>query len=717
LAEVHNEGRTLRFFFTIDIADTILLRMFPRRLCLFKVVPAVLFALGPIVSQASETSATPEQAASVHVIEGLGMGTVDLDWPWQFHTGDDAAWASTSFDDSGWKRVRGDAPWGTQGFPSYAGYAWYRFHFSITRVAGAPKSWTLLIPQIDDAYELYLNGTLVGKNGRLPPFPTWYISQPPQTYGLGPIQSGVLAIRVWKAPLSSNDPSTGGGFEVAPVLGGPEAIATRNEQEVFQWLRSNQVEFGLNLLYGLIGLLSLLAWGRDRKQRLLLCMAGYTLSQVAATILGGLLIPWPFSIAIGLLQPVLMAQDVSLWYLLLLLLKLDDNKRLMRLTRVWVIVFCLAFGLDGLTTALWGSGWTVGLQFIDAILTVIFTPLETLPIVLVIAAVMRRKRLDSARWMVAISAFIAEMIFVLRNASSQFIRFTHWTLRAKLNAPLFIFHGNPITPRVLANVFLLVSVVYALYRYSIENRRQQAALEQEFQNARELQQVLIPETPPKVPGFTLTSAYRPAQQVGGDFFQIISLEEGSTLVVLGDVSGKGLRAAMAVSLIVGAVRALADDYPTPAELLTQLNRRLCGRLQGGFATCVIVRISPDSECVLASAGHPAPYLNDRELALPGALPLGVSPSSTYEESTFRLEVGDHFSLYTDGLLEARNDVGELYSFARLQTLFGQRPDASEATEAAVTFGQDDDITVVTLTRLPLGEDSKVSHSAPSLVPA
>jgi Stage II sporulation protein E (SpoIIE) len=699
------------------LAAILLLMLLPRWLWLSGLAPAVLFALYPSAVRGAENPTVPAQTPSVHVIEGLGKGTVDLDGAWQFHTGDDPAWASPSFDDGGWTKLRGDKTWGMQGFPSYAGYAWYRLHFSITPVAGAPKEWALLIPQIDDAYELYLNGTLIGKNGRLPPSPTWYLSQPPQTYGLGPTQSGVLAIRVWKAPLSSNDPSTVGGFEGTPVLGGPEAIAARNEQDVFQWLRSSQVEFGLNLLYALIGLLSLLAWLRDRKQWLLLCMAGYTLTQVAGTILGNILIPWPFSITIGLLQPVLMIQDVSLWYLLLLLLKLDDNKRLMRLTRVWVIVFCLAFGLDGLTTALWGSRWEVPLQVIDAILTVIFTPLETLPILLVVVAVIQRKRLDSARWMVAISAFIAEMIFVLRNATSQFVRFTHWTLRTKLNAPLFVFNGNPITPRVLANVFLLASVVYALYRYSIENRRQQAALEQEFKNARELQQVLIPETLPTVPGFSVTSAYRPAQQVGGDFFQIISLEEGSTLVVLGDVSGKGLRAAMAVSLIVGAVRALADDYPRPAELLTQLNRRLCGRLQGGFATCVIVRIGRNSESVVASAGHPAPFLNESELELPGALPLGISPTSTYVEMPFNLEVGDHFSLYTDGLLEARNNAGEIYSFSRLQTLFATRPDATKATEAAVTFGQDDDITVLTLTRLATGQDSTASHSLPSLAPA
>ena len=319
--------------------------------------------------------------------------------------------------------------------------------------------------------------------------------------------------------------------------------------------------------------------------------------------------------------------------------------------------------------------------------------------------------------MVAIAALFSEMIFVLRNAGSQFIRFTHWTLSAKLNERLVVLNGNPITLRILADIALLVSIVYAVYRFSIEHRRQQTALEQEFRNAQELQQVLIPETLPTVPGFTVTSAYRPAQQVGGDFFQIIPLEGGSTLVVLGDVSGKGLKAAMAVSLIVGAVRALAEDYPAPARLLTQLNRRLCGRLQGGFATCVIVRINRDSECLLASAGHPAPFVNARELELPGALPLGISASAIYDETAFNLKVGDHFSLYTDGLLEARNRAGEIYSFERLQSLFARRPDAAAASEAAVDFGQNDDITVLTLTRLATGEDATTLHSAPSLVSA
>ena len=97
-----------------------------------------------------------------------------------------------------------------------------------------------------------------------------------------------------------------------------------------------------------------------------------------------------------------------------------------------------------------------------------------------------------------------------------------------------------------------------------------------------MQQVIIPEALPAIAGFTLTSAYKPALEVGGDFFQIIPLTGGSTLVVLGDVSGKGLKAAMAVSLIVGAIRMVADFTISPAEILAGLNRRLHGRLRGGF---------------------------------------------------------------------------------------------------------------------------------------
>ena len=317
---------------------------------------------------------------------------------------------------------------------------------------------------------------------------------------------------------------------------------------------------------------------------------------------------------------------------------------MVRLARILAFINITFTSLDGLLSLpFWPSGWELQLEIADGVFTAAFTLLESFALVLVAYAVLRRRRLDAARWLVAIFAFLTDMINVVRIASEQGQRFTHWTIAARIAAPLFSVNGNPITANNIAQVLLLVSIVYAVYRFSVEERRRQNSIEQEFQNARELQQVLVPEKLPSLPGFSVTSAYRPAQEVGGDFFQIIPLEGGSTLVILGDVSGKGLKAAMAVSLIVGAARIWRMTPPVPAEILTLLNRRLYGRLQGGFATCVI--LPPRSRWQLRPRQRrpSAPFLNTTELTLPGALPLALSPPRPTRN---RLQPAgrDHFTL-------------------------------------------------------------------------
>jgi hypothetical protein len=671
---------------------------------------------------ASLSPAAAQSGAPVLAIENLGKGAAPLDGPWQFHLGDNPAWAAPETGDDaknvGWEQISPDKTWGAQSHPAYTGYAWYRKHLHLTPAPGASPDFALLIQHIDDVYEIYWNGVLVGHCGTMPPNSSYPLNLPPQTWGLGPVRDGVLAIRVWKAPLASSDSDLLGGLYFAPVIGSPTAIEARKAELDYAWLRSRQYSFGLQSLYTLVMVLSLLAWFRDRSQPLLLWMAIFSFAPVAAQVLTGLRLPWSYSFAMGFLQPVLSMQDIGLWFLLLYLLKLNENRTLAYAMRLLAIISFASTSLDG---ALVAFDWTnpflaPWVAQADAALTVIFTVSEMFPLVLIFLAL--RKRLDSSRWLVAIAAFFAEMISVVRIAVQQGSRYTHWTLGEKIGAPIFTINGNVFNAQVIANSLLLAAIVYAVYRYMQESSRRASELEQEFQSARELQQVLIPETLPSLPGFAMTSSYRPAQEVGGDFFQIISLDDdykGYTLILLGDVSGKGLRAAMTVSLIVGAVRTLAKFAPHPAEILSELNQRLFGRLQGGFATCLALRVSTDGHCVTASAGHPAPFLNKRELKLPGALPLGMVLSSSYEETTFALNEGDHFALYTDGLLEARSATGEIFSFERLDALFSTHPDAARATDAAVTFGQDDDITVLTLTRLGSGEQSSTHLSAPRLV--
>ena len=172
-----------------------------------------------------------------------------------------------------------------------------------------------------------------------------------------------------------------------------------------------------------------------------------------------------------------------------------------------------------------------------------------------------------------------------------------------------------------------------------------------------------------------------------------------------------------MSLIVGTLRTLAESHSSPAGILTGLNRRLHGRLRGGFATCFVLKLHVDGSCAMANAGHPAPFINKMEVELAGALPLGIIPESKYEEYTAKLGVGDHIVLYTDGLLEARTRSGELFGFERLSELIARRPNAEQATEVAQEFGQEDDITVLTVTRLDAGAESTTQCLAPVLSPA
>ncbi len=653
--------------------------------------------------------------------EELGKGSVPLDGPWQFHLGDNPDWASPLVNDAsgqgGWSQLTADGYWGEQGHRSYVGYAWYRRHLHLTPAAGALPDFSLYMPRMEDVYEVYWNGKLVGKEGKFPPGSAYRYNPVPKIYAMGPARDGVLAVRVWKAPLDSFDTGLQGGFSAPPLVGSAAALTDRKTDYNYKWLRSRQYLFAINSLYFLVFVLSLVAWLRDRPQRLLLYMSLFAISFNLTIILVGLQLPWSYRFALGWLQPVHALADISLWFLLIWLLRLREHRGLVRLA-IWLAWIDLTANvLDGALTMFdWSNPaavrWEQGL---DGFLTIFETVPELLPLIIVGFAL--RKRLDLARWLVAICAAGTSLISNFRIAVSQGSRYTHWTLGRTINAPLFSVWGNAITPIALSNMLLLLSVIYAVYKYTKEAAIRQGAMEQEMRSAQEVQQILIPELLPSLRGYSVTSAYIPAQEVGGDFFQVIPGQEGDSWLILGDVSGKGLRAAMTVSLIVGMLRALTDYTAEPAEVLAVLNRRLYGRLHGGFVTCLVMLLDAGGRCVLATAGHPPPFVNQQEVNLAGALPLGMVPEAVYEQETVVLKEGDHLVLYTDGLLEARAASGELYSFERLSRLMQQKPNAEQAAKAATDFGQEDDITVLTLTRLAAGEVSSTRLKTPVLTPA
>jgi Stage II sporulation protein E (SpoIIE) len=242
-------------------------------------------------------------------------------------------------------------------------------------------------------------------------------------------------------------------------------------------------------------------------------------------------------------------------------------------------------------------------------------------------------------------------------------------------------------------ILLIAILAIVVLRFS-RSRHEEEQLKSEREAARTVQQVLVPAENPTIPGFSIESIYEPAGEVGGDFFQILPTQHGGALIAIGDVSGKGMPAAMTVSLLVGAIRTLVHYTQNPGEILTSMNQLMLGRSQGGFTTCLILRVDPDGTLMAANAGHLAPYRNGEELLIESGLPLGLAEGSSYSELQFRLRPGDRLTLLTDGVVEARNPAGELFGFNRAAAISTEA--AEEIARAAQAHGQEDDITVLTV---------------------
>ena len=258
----------------------------------------------------------------------------------------------------------------------------------------------------------------------------------------------------------------------------------------------------------------------------------------------------------------------------------------------------------------------------------------------------------------------------------------------------------PLGTFQITTVFVQLALFAILLLRFVRTRSDEERYKNELEAARTVQQVLVPDEILNVPGFALEAVYKPAGQVGGDFFQIIPIADGGVLVAIGDVSGKGMPAAMTVSLLVGTLRTLVHYTQSPSEILAAMNQRMLSRSSGGFTTCLVLTVSAEGKLTAANAGHIAPYVNGRELALSNGLPLGLNAHEHYAESVFTLAADERITLMTDGVVEARASNGELLGFDRAKAMMTQSADS--IVRAAQDFGQDDDITVLTLRFAPAG---------------
>jgi len=254
---------------------------------------------------------------------------------------------------------------------------------------------------------------------------------------------------------------------------------------------------------------------------------------------------------------------------------------------------------------------------------------------------------------------------------------------------------------------LVATVAVLLLRRLLVSIKTQRQMALDVRQAQEVQQVILPEGRTVLPGFTIESEYRPAREVGGDFFQIIPHpSDGSLLIVAGDVTGKGLKAGMLVALLVGAIRSTVELNSEPEFVLRALNRRLMGR-GDAQATCLALRIGEDGGAALANAGHMPPYLNGHPVAMEGALPLGMKDGAEISVMRFSLREDDRLVLLSDGIAEATDADGHLFGFERVEELLRTANSAAEVAAAAQRFGQADDISVISVTRTGVREPAAV----------
>jgi phosphoserine phosphatase RsbU/P len=629
-----------------------------------------------------------------------GAGTVPLNGKWQFHLGDNLAWANPSFDDSNWEQLSADKTWGAQTHPSYAGFAWYRRHITIDSTSPAgTKSLAILIPPVDDVYDIYWNGKKIGSYGAMPPHANWWSFGHSAVYTL-PVSSGegVLALRVWKAPLSSIDPSTNGGLEGVPLIGDASVLADQAKVPFYTNDETSLPYLLISAVVLVVGIFSLLLYFRDRKQGLYLWLAIYLLASGCRGLMN--LSAFNFDLTFRatqlVTQLVICGMDISMWMILLYLFGMGNDSRWRRATNWLIALYLSAQIVDIVAIGIWAKAWP-SLPWIDAASTAVYSTTPLYIFVIIGFGLKRRKHLTL--WPLIIVACIDGFYSWFFELLGQGTRFTHLTWSAHLRAIGFHAGGSFFGITFILSTLLFLALIFTIAREQFLERQRQSRIELEIKSAQEVQRILVPEETPAIPGLSISSIYRPAEEVGGDFFQVIPSGNGGALIVLGDVSGKGLKAAMTVSLIVGAIRTLADFTHSPAEILNGLNRRLLGRIDGGFATCVVARIRPDGSVAIANAGHLAPYRNGEELPVAGSLPLGVMPDAHYDELDLHLHEGDSLVFYTDGLVEARSESGELYGFDRVTALVASAGSVEEIVDVACAFGQEDDITVLRLTRL------------------
>jgi sigma-B regulation protein RsbU (phosphoserine phosphatase) len=641
----------------------------------------------------SVVSGNPASISASKAIPALAPlhGVVNLDGQWKFHTGDDPLWADPRLDDSSWPTANVSQSLVEQGFDTYTGYGWYRIKLqpeqvtAIAKMAGGQELALLVTGNSAGQVDVYVNGLEAGHTRGMSEAPAEYLS-PPVVAPLNPAPSGptVIAIRTWAGPAIT----ISRGLLQRVDVGAASEMGQRQAMSVSrQWNENVIAGLVVTFLYVCVAVLGgfLYLAQRHHAEYLwlsLLCLAVAATGSADVVYGLGVLSLAAYRVFTVFSGHLFMAVTLEF----ILHFTATKSRRFVRGVQIAVVVLPFLYFVH-----------------LPQIYQVLSIAAEVLFCGLVTVLLYQAWRAGRKEAGVMVLPFFLAATADSADSVLDFMAYKHWLPDTFASHK---FHFGPVvfgTGTIAYTVFLLSLIAVILYRFvHISQEEQKSAAE--ISAAKSVQALLIPTQLPSNKNFMLESAYLPVHGVGGDFFQVLPLKDDSLLIVVGDVSGKGLQAAMNSSTLVGALRnELSHD---PATVLKHLNHVLIGAVASPgtavkeldcapcFATCLCARVYPDGTVTISNAGHLSPYRDGREVALMPSLPLGVIAEAEYEATTFQLNRGDRLVFLSDGVVEAQNDEGELFGFERTQQVSNES--ARYIAQTAKHFGQTDDITVLSL---------------------
>ncbi len=605
-------------------------------------------------------------------------GSLDMNRGWRVQDGDDPAWAQPNFDDSRWK----PADLNVRARP---GWRWYRLQ---VKLAEGHPHLHLLIAGGDGTYELYINGLPIEGPGLRTQFgvkrPTEWV------YTLHDRDTELnIALRThtpagyaaWRLPLF-----------LTVAVGTTGAIDDERVGMESDRLYSALPSIAINLVLMLAGLGAFALYRSQRSHAEYLWLGLYLFLVGLSDLLQVGSSNGIFPLAWGLLFG-----DALIYVFTIMQIQFTFSVAGQRMRRVWRIYEVLLLTPLVLSCATWAGHFSSG-RYVLVEAAVIAPAAVLLPLRLFVWY-WRGNREMGPLVLPSVLSVATTALYDVGTASILL----GWGWADFLDSPIMV-GPIPLQPNDLGNLIFLLAIAVLMFSRFTRVSREQMRVGAELNAAREMQRRLVPEHLPEIAGYQIAAAYFPAEEVGGDFYQVLDARAGAKLVLVGDVSGKGLKAAMTGTLAMGALRALAKEGMGPAALLMRLNRQLAETREEGFITCVCAQVSSQGKVTIANAGHLPPYRNGEEMTLEPDLPLGIAAEEQYREHDFRLEPGDQLTLLSDGVVEARDAHGALFGFERTRAISAGT--AGAIAQAALAYGQEDDITVLTLTRVAGEEEAR-----------